>query len=155
MNYKASITKYLQAVSKGIVEAQDKKGIKASGDSARSLTVEAGENSGELSGRGYFEQQDQGRGPTKNGGPGLVRRAILAWLKVKPWSKGFDDKKQESLSWAISKNIHKYGTKRGRDPKYPGLGLQAIEEKERKPFIISIAGNNAKRFSAIFKLLKG
>lgn len=154
MSYRISIEKYLNAVSKRIVEEQDNKGIKASGDSAKSLEVQADANSGTLTGAHYFKYQVQGRGPTVKSGQGLLRKAILKWLQVKSWSRGFDIKKQTSLSYAISKRIHERGTLRGRSQEYPGLGLSEIEKSERPKLLSEIGKAEASVYSKMFKVLK-
>ena len=127
------LTRYTDRVKKD----QKAKGIYASGESAKSLRekVERGEGTdirGVVTGRGYFAQQERGRGPTGNSSPSRpnLRQRIFEWLKVKSWSRGKSERERESLSYAITRKIHKRGTLRGRSTKYPGLDLTKILREE-------------------------
>lgn len=58
---------------------------------------------------------EYGRGPTEaTSGGGQVVKRIKSWLEA----KGIKDVNE----WAVSKSIHKHGTRlwRGKDPRYPG-----------------------------------
>ena len=154
MIHKESINKFLQAVKQAIKDEQKRKRITASGESARSLKVDVDGNSGELTGRAYFEQQIYGRGPTQAGGRGALRKRIREWLDTKRWSAGLPEKRKEGLSWAISKKIHERGTLRGRDSRFPGLAFGEIVEKERAFLRVDVSGNQQEVFSEIFKGLK-
>lgn len=90
----------------------------------------------------YWQSIEKGRPPTKNRGDGSLRRAILKWLEVKkilPTPNGKIEKlpipKQlESLSYAISKSIHKYGTKSYRETKNGSEDLKHATEDVFREF---------------------
>lgn len=124
------LRKRLEAIRLKTIADQKAKDITASGKSAQSLTVDVKENTGTLSGFSYFEQQEFGRGPTRNGGRGVLRQRIREWLDEKSWSRRFDEDKKDSLSYAITHNIHKRGTLRGNTAQYPGLDLTGIAQEE-------------------------
>lgn len=116
---------------------QGRKGIVATGASARSLREEVkrdGQNFvGRIYGFNYWEYQVRGRGPTPGGakrGRPTLRERIRLWLDYKPFSRGLRPKIKDSMSYAIAKNIHRRGTLRGNDPRYPGIPLQGMIQKE-------------------------
>lgn len=62
----------------------------------------------------YWIYVENGRGPTKGGGDGSLRRAILDWIKAKPILPTPDKNgklpKPEQLAYLISRKIHQEGT---------------------------------------------
>ena len=154
MDYSQNIEKFLTGLATWIRKEQEKKGITASGESGKSLRVDVRENRGEILGRGYIEFQEYGRGPTTKAGNGSLRSIIRRWLDQKAWSRGLDPKKKDSLAFLITRKIHKFGTERGRNPKYPGLGLSAEIVKKQKEFVAEIRGENARYWSQVIRTLK-
>jgi hypothetical protein len=65
--------------------------------------------------------QEQGRGPTKNPGPGQVKKSIKQWIKDKGIRSELSD---DSLAFLISRKIHREGFKGT-----PGLISSVINEK--------------------------
>ena len=62
----------------------------------------------------YIRVLIDGRAPTKEGatkGNPTLQQAILAWIERHSIQPKLATMSQESLSWAISKSIHKKGTK--------------------------------------------
>lgn len=62
----------------------------------------------------YIRVLIDGRAPTKEGAPRgnpTLQQAILAWIERHNIQPRLATMSQESLSWAISKSIHKNGTK--------------------------------------------
>ena len=62
----------------------------------------------------YYEQIDQGRGPTKKGGNGALYRNILQWVNDK--GVNFTDDKgkklpDKSIAYLITRKIHRQGFK--------------------------------------------
>lgn len=94
----------------------------------------------------YWKQVDEGRGPTTSGGAGVLRGRIKQWLSYqsvqaklgtprdntgartakKSTGEGWSEAKIESLSYAITKSIHK----KGYDPK-PFLSEAAAEMRPK------------------------
>lgn len=143
---------YLETVAREVIADQERKGIIASGRSSKSLKTGFAGNDEKgiaaLRGSAYFEQQIFGRGPTRGGsGGGFLRKAIREWLDTKSFASGFSGKEKQSLSYAITKTIHRRGTRRGRDPKYPGLAFNKIKEKH-KPKLLRAMG---KEYSTKFR----
>ena len=106
---------------------QQKKDIRASGRSARSLNVTADDSHGELRGAEYFREQEEGGPPTND--PGL-RAKLRDWLDYKQFSKGFPSTVKDRIAYFISEKRKKEPTKRGNDPRFPGLGITDIVEQQ-------------------------
>ena len=128
-----AVDQYLLSVANEVIAEQKQKGLYASGRSAKSLKRKFAGNDnkgvGRLLGSDYFEQQFYGRGPTRNGGGGFLRKAIRAWLDNKPFASSFTKKEKEGLSYGITAKIHERGTRRGNDPRYPGINFKQIVNK--------------------------
>lgn len=67
----------------------------------------------------YWIYVEDGRGPTKNGGNGELRRNILEWIRVKPVLPTPDKNGKlptpEQLAYLISRKIHLEGTEGTHD----------------------------------------
>lgn len=100
----------------------------ATGETARSLRIQLNPDGGTLYGRKFFETLEVGRGPTKvwvRSNPTLQER-ILVWIKAKGVHvDGYND---VSLSYAISKKIHKFGTKMFREKRVQDIYSTALDE---------------------------
>lgn len=132
---KQAIFNFLNAVSNRLKQEQQSRGIRASGRSARSLKSKATNTKGQLTGSAYFQQQEEGRGPTKKDQGGILRQQIREWIDDKnlPLWDGFRDK--DGMSYVITRNIHRRGTLRGRSQQYPGLPTTRIIKEERGKFV--------------------
>ena len=126
MTVKESITKLLEGIRADIIQEQEDKKIRASGDSAKSLKNKVKEVSGNitgtLTGSSYFHFQEYGRSP----GTMPPVDAIKQWIKekgIKPV-----DISETSLAWAIAKKIQKSGTRAKRNES-PRLDIVGIIEK--------------------------
>lgn len=100
----------------------------ATGETARSLRIQLNPDGGTLFGRKFFETLEAGRGPTKvwvRSNPTLQQR-ILQWIEAKGIYA--DGKSSVSLSWAISKKIHKFGTKMFREKRVQDIYSTALDE---------------------------
>lgn len=120
-----AISKLLENVRAEIIDDQQTKGIRASGQSARSLKTKTREISGTikgtLTGAAYFTFQEQGRRPGKM--PPV--QSIRDWIEA----KGIQSDNPESLAWAIAKKIAKEGSDIYQN-KRPALATQQIIEIE-------------------------
>lgn len=87
---------------------------KASGKTADSLEVVVYPTGFEILGDKHIAALIDGRKPTAQGakrGNPTLQQSIFEWLKAKNISPKESSMTQESLSWAISKSIHKKGYK--------------------------------------------
>ena len=145
----ASINRFLQSVLDELVSEQRRLGMYASGRSAKSLNITGADNSGELRGLAYWEQQFYGRGPTRNAGNrGVLRDAIRDWLDTKPFANGLNDKEKNGLAYVISRRIHQYGTRRGNDSRYPAINAQSIINKHKPKMIREVGKEEALRYAS-------
>jgi hypothetical protein len=137
-----AIQKLLDNIRLGIIQDQEDKKIRASGESAKSLKSKTKEVSGNitgtLTGAGYFYFQEYGRSPGKM--PPV--QSIKDWIEAKGMARGAmnlsdnrkgkilrNDKAVESLAWAIAIKIKKSGTKAKRNES-PRLAVLDIIEAE-------------------------
>lgn len=113
MTVKESITQLLEDIRLGIIQDQEDKKIRASGESAKSLKYKvkevSGNISGTLTGSNYFYWQEYGRSP----GTLPPVDAIKKWIKTKGIVPKDGD--ETSLAWAIAKKIQKSGTRAKRN----------------------------------------
>lgn len=120
-----AISKLLENVRAEIIDDQETKGLRASGQSARSLKTKTREISGTikgtLTGAAYFTFQEQGRRPGKM--PPV--QSIRDWIEA----KGIQVDNKESLAWAIAKKIAKEGSDIYQN-KRPALATEQIIEIE-------------------------
>jgi hypothetical protein len=126
-----AISNLLDWIRKGLIADMNDKNMKASGRTEKSLRVVANNEDGELYGAKSIGALIDGRGPTKlgnSGGPTL-REAILQWID----DKGIQPETgtREGLSWAISKSIHKKGTRALKD-KSKRLDFKGVVKIEMK-----------------------
>jgi hypothetical protein len=131
---KELITKLLESIKVDIIEDQQSKGIKASGKSMASLSVQnVTETGGELVGASYFHFQIYGRGPTKSGsGKGEpLRVRLIQWIKDKGITP--DGISIKSLAFLIARKIHQKGTDIFLGER-PGLYVFTIFDKQVKAF---------------------
>lgn len=87
---------------------------KATGKTASSLEAVVTSTGFEILGDKHIGALIYGRKPTSTGakkGDPTLQESILEWLKVKSIQPRESSMTQESLSWAISKSIHKNGYK--------------------------------------------
>lgn len=88
---------------------------KVSGKTANSLELKVTPTSLEIWGDKTIGAIIEGRKPTKAGakqtGEKTVQQSVLEWIKLKGITPKESSMSQESLSWAISKSIHKNGYK--------------------------------------------
>ena len=100
----------------------------ATGETARSLRIQLNPDGGTLFGRTFFDTLEVGRGPTINPTPHnpTLQQRILQWIEAK--GVYADNMSNVSLSWAISKKIHKMGTKMFRDKKVQDIYSTALHE---------------------------
>lgn len=123
MTVKESISKLLEDIRLEIIQDQEDKKIRASGESAKSLKYKvkevSGNISGTLTGLNYFYWQEYGRSP----GTLPPIDAIKKWIKTKGIKPV--DISETSLAWAIAKKIQKSGTKakRNESPRLDILGI--------------------------------
>ena len=106
-------------------------GTNASGATSKSVQSTQKDNRVTVTGRPFFYAVETGSGPMVNetkGNPTL-QQAILGWIQT---GKPGISENIEGASWAISKFIHKYGTKLfidgGRDDIFtPAISSQRVD----------------------------
>ena len=145
---KAALLGFLDAVAKRLKDEQVKKGIRASGRSAKSLRSRATDTTGQLTGDAYFQQQEEGRGPTKKPGPGVLVGQIRRWIDDKGLGLWDGFRTKDAMAWVITRKIHREGTRRGRDPKYPGLPVSGIIAEERDKLFETYGALRLKAFAS-------
>jgi len=87
---------------------------KASGETARSIHVEFTNTGFIIKGGSQIEALIDGRKPTSQGavkGSPTLQEEILDWIRARSITPRESSMSQISLSWAISKSIHKNGYK--------------------------------------------
>lgn len=93
-----------------IIKEYDAKGMRASGDFAASLVVEAKGLTATLRGNSYAEQLEAGREPTQGGGGGRpLTDIILEWINTKGIKPIEAEMKLSSLAFLIARKIHREG----------------------------------------------
>jgi hypothetical protein len=141
MTRKEAIAIFIEKYRLALIEDQDSKRIRASGESARTLRPEIAESYGKLFGKGYIEFQRRGRAP--GGFPPI--ESIVKWIKDKRLS--FDGK-IESVAYLIARKIANSGTDIYQG-KRPALSFEDKVEELKNEF-----GDNLLK-SAKEVLLKG
>lgn len=115
-----NIEKWMNEVKSDLIRNYELKGLKASGNWAKSLESKITETRATLYAAKYTGAIENGRAPTKNKGNGNVREMIRAWIDNKgiyPKPIIGDNGKlskpmtKDQLSYAITNVIHKKGTK--------------------------------------------
>lgn len=156
---KEILQNFLNTVSKRIGQEQKAKGMRKSGRSAKSLKSKVDQKGditkGKLRGATYFEQQEEGRGPTQPNAPRsqpTLQQALLRfWIPYVPKFAGLSKKEKTGLSYAIAYVIHK----RGWNKKGARLNITKIIQEERKELLRLAVGSNVKQFrSEILKAFK-
>lgn len=150
------INKFLTAVSDKLKSEQKRLDIRASGKSAKSLRIESDDTGGALYGEEYFLEQEEGSGPQR----GKIRYAVLLtkirdWLDTKAFARSFSTRKKDALQYPITKNLLFIGSKRGNDPRFPGLPVTKIINQEKSVFLEKLEAAKVAQFSSqIFKGIK-
>lgn len=90
-------------------ESMDSSGVTASGNFNRTLKATITPNSVVVTGQRYAGAIEVGRKPTSGGGNGALLAAIRQWIIDKNISATGTN--PESLAYAITKSIHKKGTR--------------------------------------------
>lgn len=135
------VTDFLELKIQEIISNIDSTGQTASGDTARSIeVVKVGSNEWLLVGRAFIDSLERGRGPTGSGsgsGQSTLQEKIYDWL---PFADKYgitydDDGERVSLSWAISKKIHKEGTKLYKEGKATGVLENVLNSKNFAIFV--------------------
>jgi hypothetical protein len=98
-----SIVKEVEKFNESIKDALDSKNISNTGEAARSLYVDWGENWVKSIGIFYLEFLDTGRGPGKM--PPI--EPLIRWAENK---FGVDEEEATSIAWGTAKMIAKFGT---------------------------------------------
>jgi hypothetical protein len=105
----------------------------ASGQTAASLKKEWQGETLIISGAGHIFALEFGRKPTMNaskiGGQSLQQK-IREWMDFKDVATSETPQRRNSISWAISKNIHKFGTLLYQSGKPSGTLQSAISEEK-------------------------
>lgn len=104
----------------------------ASGKTANSLSKEWQGDTLVISGIGHIFALEFGRKPTSGGGSGgeTLRERIRTWIDDKGIGAAMNDKQKNSLSWAISTNIHRKGTLLYQSGKQSGSLSEAVNEEK-------------------------
>ena len=113
-------------------------GTNASGATSKSVQSTQKDNRVTVTGRPFFFAVETGSGPTVNGNNGgpTLQQAILGWIQT---GKPGISENIEGASWAISKFIHKYGTKLFRDGGRNDIFTPAISEQRVNKLVVEIA----------------
>jgi len=115
---------------------QSSTGLKASGRSAKELTVNMESSLGQVVDHtGSFEYQERGRGPGK-----VKVRAIYDWLEWKKYGMNWEsDRQRRSLAYAIARKIARLGTKTHIDKRVTGVISTPINDQTLREFIATLA----------------
>ena len=148
-NSKEILQNFLNTVSRRIGQEQKAKGIRASGESAKSLKSKVSEKGdisrGILTGRDYFLQQEEGRGPTPQGArksQPTLKDNIRKWIDFKGIGSGKTRKEKEGIAFVIARKIHQEGwNKNGAR-----LDITKIIKEEKKSLVKSTLGLSVDRF---------
>lgn len=147
---KEILQNFLNTVSKRIGQGQKEKGMRKSGRSAKSLKSKISEKGdltrGTLRGSAYFQQQEEGRGPTPPNAPRsqptLQQTLLRFWIPYIPKFAGLSRKEKTGLSYAIAHVIHK----RGWDKRGARLNITKIIQEEKKELLKTAIGSNVQEF---------
>ena len=103
---------FLNNIRADIITRHISLGQKASGETISRLRTVPTSLGGILFGPEHIFALERGRGPTRGGGSGkTLQQRIFDWLAFGKYGLTFGNTKERtSLSWAISKKIHKKGT---------------------------------------------
>ena len=134
LSYTATVEKYLNKYKNEIHANYISKNRKASGAFGDSLSVRMDGSSGVVEGLSYGKFIEYGRGAS-HGQAGIIplHRLIYKWIDDKGINYK-DEKEHVSMSFAISKHIHKHGVKIGADRQIltPVMTEQNINELQNE-----------------------
>ncbi len=125
---------FMEKRRQAVISLQVSKGLKASGFSAGQLnTKQTGDLSELVDSSGYFEFQEFGR----KAGKAPPWKKILDWVRLQKYgiatasqgTKGFNEKEQERMAWAIVMKIKRRGTYTYIKRTPTGVLTEAINEK--------------------------
>lgn len=127
------LKKYLKAISDEMIKEQQVKGMRASGESAKSLTADVQSSKdgmitrGVLSGASYWEDQEKGGEPVSstNRDEYFTQDEALEWMKQKGIAQSEPDSEQESIAFLISRKVNRFGWRKGG----ARVGITAIIER--------------------------
>jgi hypothetical protein len=133
---KQAIGLLLERVRKGLIDDMSDKNMRASDKTAASIKPKNGDLDGSLSALRSIGALISGRRPT---GSGASRGTPSLYEQIREWidNKGISpdgDMTKESLAWAITKKIHKSGTRSSRN-QAPKLDLNGVVEVSVKESI--------------------
>lgn len=105
------------------------RGVRASGRTEKSLKYRVEETDEGLTltvtGPSYIKTLEEGRGPSKGGRGERLYDKIRQWIDDKGIFQGAN---KDSMAWAITKTIHKYGTNLYRSGGHSGVLSEVINE---------------------------
>jgi len=101
---KQILNEELKDLQKRIIQNHISAGQKASGRTIKSITVELGENYGQLTGRKFFGTLETGRKPGRV--PAKFKDVILKWMQ----DKGINVPKPESFAYFVARKIRLEGS---------------------------------------------
>ena len=108
------IKTFLEEEKQAVIDSQILRGIRATGESASMLRTGEIANGGQLiDGKGTFQYQESGRGPSKGeSASGLsLKDQIYSWLELKKYGLNWsNDEQRNQMAWAIANKIHRKGT---------------------------------------------
>lgn len=136
---KQTLTDFLKKVSDGMIREQSDKGIKASGESARSLeynikTSPSGIR-GVLMGFDYWIDQEQGGKPVSQGGRPVTQADMLTWMGYKGIADGQPEKVRNRIAYLIARKLNE----RGWNPNGQRVEITKIVDRQREIFEAGIA----------------
>lgn len=122
-----SLSSTLDGLIGDLADSQRKKGLRASGESADSLSREvksgSGLTSGRILGKGYWQYQERGRRPGRGKRPSRqMVESLRRWVKLRGM--------EEAAVWPIAMKIHRQGI-RVPNPNNPGGVLSEPLEPRR------------------------
>ncbi|HSW67678.1 MAG TPA: hypothetical protein VLH16_03775 [Bacteroidales bacterium] len=115
------VSEEFEKLKQDLIREYDAKGMRASGEFADSLEVEATEHGAKLWGAGHTVQLEHGRGKTQTSTPSnpTLREKIDKWVDDKN-IQASDGISKDSLVFLITRKIHREGWDRSG---YGGVGL--------------------------------
>jgi len=155
LNTSQAIGLLLERVREGLIQDMNDKNMRASGKTAQSIRPKNSELEGSLTAVKSIGALINGRKPT---GSGASRGNPSLYEQIRDWidNKGISpdgDMTKESLAWAITKKIHKYGNRayRNQSPKLDLNGVVQVSVKATISDLKKAVANNYK--PNIYKLL--
>lgn len=137
------IIQFLRTVRDGLERGQKEKGLRASGASIAAVrVVSPSDNVGQIiDPLDVFKYQDSpGRGATKGGGDGSLKKIIYDWLLYKKYGLNWiTDIQRKSMAYYISRKIHERGTFINITKKKTNLLPDAINNEKLKELSQTLA----------------